>query len=117
MNQAALALSVILVIGGIGSTAWAYAVIHHIPSPEYRDQYDYDFWSAVEVLGVIVAAIGGVLAVIVLVAGAPETRVSNRHAPIQQPRPPGVRSFCQHCGRQIAPDAVWCPGCGRGSGS
>ncbi|TFG69633.1 MAG: zinc ribbon domain-containing protein [Methanomassiliicoccus sp.] len=114
MNQAALALGIILVIGGIGSAAWAYAVIHHIPSPEYRDQYDYDFWSAVELLGVIIATTGGVLAVIVLVAGALETRVSSRQAPTQRPLQPGVRSYCQHCGRQIAPDAVWCPGCGRG---
>jgi hypothetical protein len=27
--------------------------------------------------------------------------------------PPGAASFCQYCGRQIAPDAAWCPGCGR----
>jgi len=26
---------------------------------------------------------------------------------------PGVKSFCQYCGRQLAPGGVWCPGCGR----
>ena len=26
--------------------------------------------------------------------------------------PPGATNFCSYCGRQVAPDADWCPGCG-----
>ena len=27
--------------------------------------------------------------------------------------PPGSTNFCQYCGRQLAPDAAYCPGCGK----
>jgi hypothetical protein len=27
--------------------------------------------------------------------------------------PPGTVNFCPYCGRPVAPDSVWCPGCGR----
>ena len=113
MNKVGFALGVILLVGGIGAAAWAYAVIHHIPSPEYRDQYDYDFWSAVEILGLVNALVGGVFAVYSLVAEETVTLSNGRRTSIQQPLAPGAMNFCQYCGRQIALDAVWCPGCGR----
>ena len=27
--------------------------------------------------------------------------------------PQGTANFCSYCGRQLAPGAIWCPGCGR----
>lgn len=29
--------------------------------------------------------------------------------------PTGSKNFCSYCGRRIAPDAAYCPGCGRKS--
>src|SRR5512137_2995546 len=33
--------------------------------------------------------------------------------PMYPAGPPGTANFCQYCGRQVMPGAVWCPGCGR----
>lgn len=61
------------------------------------------------VLGIVVLIVG------IIVAAMP----SKTQTPlVQQPvyaNVTGTASFCQYCGRQVAPGVVFCPGCGRKS--
>ncbi len=71
-------------------------------------------------IGVIFIIVGFIIMIVGLVqSGEPKTVVV--YGPpgpygVQYQHPvgaSGTTNFCQHCGRQVAPGAVWCPGCGR----
>ncbi len=77
-------------------------------------------------LGIILVPVGIIIMVVGLVQSEkPNTVVQYYGAPppgqiaqggqaqYSAGGPPGTTNFCPYCGRQVAPGAVWCPGCGR----
>jgi hypothetical protein len=78
-------------------------------------------------LGLIFILVGFIIMIVGLVqSDKPKTVVhyygvpppgAPGYGPQQMPRyptgPPGATNFCSYCGRQLAPGAVYCPGCGR----
>ena len=117
---------VILIIGA-GAAIWAQSSAdsmsywERLGSPE-----EYDSYVAMASIGWVVAGVGVLLAIVglvVAVAGGSKTSPQTTGQPGQWqpgqaqfgPVNPGSTNFCQYCGRQLAPGASWCPGCGRKS--
>lgn len=60
------------------------------------------------VLGIVIIVVGAIVSVI-------PSRPSSPLPPSYQPtyQPSGQGRFCSYCGKPLAPNAVYCPGCGR----
>ncbi|MDH3365513.1 MAG: zinc ribbon domain-containing protein [Thermoplasmata archaeon] len=71
-----------------------------------------DYYSTVRIVGVVGLAAGAIIVLYGLLFVKEEPR-SLWAAPSTPPVPAGAMNYCEHCGRQISPGAVWCPGCGR----
>lgn len=121
MRADALAVGAILLIMGLGLAIWGFDQADHV-YPRWENMEKYNSYTGAGFLGLILGAIGAGLALYGI--------ASNPSQPVQRPTAgigsqggyglyytvqPGQSLFCQYCGRPLAPDAVYCPGCGRSS--
>jgi len=72
----------------------------------------HDYYSAVRIVGVIGLIAGAIIALYGFLFLKEEPKPSSM-APSTPQMATGATNYCEYCGQQISPGAVWCPGCGR----
>ena len=101
-----VALGIAMAVAGIFAYSYEETVLdlyfYEVVSHPYQD-----IGLALLVLGIIALVVGIIFATVPAKSPLP---------PIQQAMytvAPGTCAFCSYCGRQLAPGAAFCPGCGR----
>ena len=113
MNETLIVLGAVALAGGIGVAGWATYAIDDMGLMRYINEDEYEAYSLFRLLGVLSAVAGLVALVIGLVVDTRPTTRDYHMRQIQYPISAQGTIFCMYCGRPIAPDAVYCPGCGR----
>jgi len=84
--------------------------VSEVTASQLEKQHDY--YSNVRIVGFIGVIAGAIIALYGFLVLKEEPKLVT----LVPPGPAGATgatNYCQHCGRQISPGAVWCPGCGR----
>jgi hypothetical protein len=89
---------------------YPFGDIDEITASQLEKQHDY--YSSVRIAGVIGLIAGAIIALYGFLVLKEEPKPSSM-SPFAPQATPGATNYCEYCGRQISPDAVWCPGCGR----
>jgi len=92
------------------NSLYPFGDIDQIVDAQLEKQHDY--YSSVRIAGVIGLIAGAIIALygFLFLKGEPKPSSMSPSAPQAAP---GATNYCEYCGRQISPGAVWCPGCGR----
>ena len=117
------ALSIVVLGIAIGAIGLVTAVVFQNAADSmslwerFTSPDEYDFNVEMAGIGWIVAIVGGIVFVIglvlLIVSVQSSQEKSNAQAGTMSVAAVGMGGFCQYCGRPIAPDAAYCPGCGR----
>jgi hypothetical protein len=96
--------------GELDDEWYPFGDIDEITASQLEKQHDY--YSSVRIAGVIGMIVGAVIVLYGFLYLKEEPKPSSMPRSIPQAAA-GAVNYCEYCGRQIGPGAVWCPGCGR----
>jgi len=109
MKADALALGVIMLVGGLGLALWAEEQADSVTRIVYPEEYD--TYKSLALIGYLVGALGAGIAVYEFASNP--AKPSPRSPAILTSTPTGQKTFCSYCGAGFRPIDVWCPACGR----
>ena len=128
VNKAGIVILIVGIVILIAGAGFAVSAQSSADSMPWYDRAlfpeEYDSYIAAANAGWAMAGVGVILTIVglvIAVAAGSKTPTQTTGQPGQAqpgqlqigPFIPGSAHFCQFCGRQVAPEAAWCPGCGR----